>query len=206
MKKLFSAAIAAGLALATAAHAAMVITVTEVDGDVVMKGIGRVVDENRTDYNGKGDFNLAFSDVTSSYDYHYAIGMGPYDYMSITPSVFGGGAVTSGAGEVGFEKSGDDYGHETVDYDDTSIADSTTIFIDEDYKSGDDIKFMWTFRDQTVGTLGTVFGMAFETNKNSLKIVDGRGLDDAWAVPVPGALPLFLSMIGAGAAWRRKQR
>lgn len=194
MKKLFSAAIAAGLALATAAHAAMVITVTEVDGNVVMTGSGFVVDEGRLDIDGSDSrYNAGYNEF-SSYSENYAYSLDdPSDIMIGSSDVYG--AVVTSLESVNLEHEGDNYGHYT-----TTDGGTTRIFIDGEYETGDELEFTWIFRDITVEDLGTIFGTVFETEYNSLVLMDGR------PVPVPGALPLFLGVIGAGAVWRKKQR
>ena len=192
MKKLFSAAIAAGMALATAAHAAMVITVTEVNGDVVMTGSGVVVDENREDFNGSGSVYGAGSTNDNSVNEAYSI-VGPTtDYMDVSSTAYGG-AVTS-LESVELKHTGNSFGYRTFSEGDT------LLYVDGDYKTGAELEFTWIFRNYTVETLGTIFGTVYQTNSNSLTLIDGR------PVPVPGALPLFLGVIGAGAAWRKKQR
>ena len=194
MKTLLTAVMAAGLALATAAHAAMVITVTEVDGDVVMTGSGKVFDENRDDLNGPGSRYEAGSRVFDDLSENYAFSLsGSSDVMTVTSNVYG--AVVTSFSSVELDHDGDDYGFYT-----STDGGYTQIFTAGDHVEENPIKFTWTFSGFTVETLGTVFGTVFDTGTNSLVIEDGR------PVPVPGALPLFLGVIGAGAAWRRKQR
>ena len=185
---------------APAVNAAVVVTASEVGGNVVFSGGGTLNLKDLTPILNISDFSNGY--LNSSFGIYQGAGSG----QTTIGTVYGGtsftGPTSFGPGDevIAVSYSGDFGGIRGSDYPGVLVSDT--------YVSGSSLFGTSTFLSQTFASLGLTVGtydwVWGSSNPDSYRLCIGSGQCAPASSSVPGPLPLF----GAGAAfgWSRRLR